>query len=199
MFAFRFAEILLNYAEAKAENGDITQSDIDKSIKLIRDRIDMPGIDLAEVNANPDPFLAAQYVNVAGEHQGIILEIRRERRIELIRENFRWHDLMRWKEGHNLTRPFLGMYFPWPGEYDLDQDGNIDIVIYEGTKPEDPIPSAQYYKLGEIDLLNQEKGGNIIVNRTVPKSFDESKDYLYPIPIQELNLNPNLKQNPGWE
>lgn len=196
---FRFAEILLNYAEAKAENGSIAQSDLDKSIKLIRDRVDMPNMDLAEANMNPDPFLAKQYKNVTGDHQGIILEIRRERRIELIRENFRWNDLMRWKEGHNLVRPFLGMYFPGPGEYDLDQDGSIDIIIYEGSKPENPIGNVQYYRLGEIDLLHNEKGGNIIVNRTVPKSFDESKDYLYPIPIQELNLNPNLKQNPGWE
>ncbi|MFT3948515.1 MAG: RagB/SusD family nutrient uptake outer membrane protein [Agriterribacter sp.] len=195
---FRFAEVLLNYAEAKAEKGEITQNDIDKSIGLIRDRVGMPGIDLAQSNADPDPFMADQYRNVSGVDKGVILEIRRERRLELIRENFRWDDLVRWKEGHNLTSPFLGMYFPGPGEFDLDNNGTIDIVIYKNTKPSDPIPSAQYYKLGEIDLMNGESGGNIIVNRNVAKVFDETKDYLYPIPIQELNLNTNLEQNPGW-
>lgn len=195
---FRFAEVLLNYAEAKAEKGDITQDDLDISVRLIRDRVAMPNIDLVESNANPDPFLADQYKKVSGANKGVILEIRRERRLELIREDFRWNDLVRWKEGHNLTSPFLGMYFPGPGEFDLDNNGSIDIVIYKDTKPTDLIPSAQYYKLGEIDLLNGQSGGNIIVNRNVPKVFDEDKDYLYPIPIQELNLNPNLEQNPGW-
>ena len=195
---FRFAEILLNYAEAKAEKGDLTQNDLDISIKLIRDRVEMPNINFATANADPDPFMADQYRNVSGQNKGVILEIRRERRLELIREDFRWDDIVRWKEGHNLTRPFLGMYFSGPGEFDLDNDGKIDIVIYKDQKPGNPIPSAQYYKLGEIDLVNRENGGNIIVNRTVPKTFDENKDYLYPIPIQELNLNTNLEQNPGW-
>ena len=164
----------------------------------MRERVGMPNIDLAMANSYPDPYLENQYKNVAGTNKGIILEIRRERRIELIRENFRWNDILRWKEGHNLVRPFLGMYFPGPGEFDLDKDGKIDIVLFEETEPIDKIPSAQYYKIGEIDLLNGVNGGNIIVNRTVPKNFDENKDYFYPIPIQERILNPNLTQNPGW-
>lgn len=195
---FRFAEVLLNYAEAKAEKGDIKQDDLDISIKLVRDRVAMPNIDLAQSNADPDNFLADQYKNVSGANKGVILEIRRERRLELLRENFRWDDIIRWKEGHNLTDPFLGMYFPGPGEFDLDKDGKIDIVIYKDAKPANPIASVQYYKLGEIDLVNGQSGGNIIVNRNVSKSFDETKHYLYPIPIQELNLNSNLQQNPGW-
>jgi len=196
---FRFAEVLLNYAEAKAESGTITQNDLDISIKLIRDRVDMPNIDLGSANSNPDSYLENQYVNVNGPNKGVILEIRRERRIELIRERFRWNDLMRWKDGHNVAEPFYGMYFPGPGEFDLDNNGVVDLVIYENTEPDVKIPSAQYYKLGEIDLLNGVAGGNIIVNRTVPKTFNEDKDYLYPIPIQERILNPNLTQNPGWD
>lgn len=195
---FRFAEVLLNYAEAKAERGEITQDDLDISIKLIRDRVDMPNIDLDYANSNPDPVLADQYRKVSGPNKGIILEIRRERRVELLREGLRWDDLVRWKEGHNITRPFLGMYFPGPGEYDLDKNGSIDIVIFKDAMPSTPIPGAQYYRLGEIDLMNGESGGNIVVNRTVTKVFDENKHYHYPIPIQELNLNTNLKQNPGW-
>src|SRR5690606_40123979 len=52
---FRFAEVLLNYAEAKAELGEITQADIDISIKLLRDRVGMPNLTLATANSSPDP------------------------------------------------------------------------------------------------------------------------------------------------
>jgi len=30
-------------------------------------------------------------------------------------------------------------------------------------------------------------------------NFNPARDYLRPIPTNELTLNPNLKQNPGWE
>lgn len=195
---FRFAEVLLNYSEAKAEKGVLTQEDLDMSIKLIRDRVDMPNINLSWANANPDPFLGEQYINVSGANRGVILEIRRERRIELIREGFRWDDIMRWKEGHNLPKLSRGMYFPGPGEFDLDNDGSIDLVIYEGNSPSDKIPGVQYFALGEIDLEFGVDGGNMVINRNITKVFDENKDYLYPIPIQERLLNPNLTQNPGW-
>jgi starch-binding outer membrane protein, SusD/RagB family len=194
---FRFAEALLNFAEAKAELGTLTQADLDKSIKLIRDRVGMPNINLAAANATPDPYLASQYTNVTGANKGVILEIRRERRIELIRENFRYNDIMRWKEGHLFSIPFLGMYFPSIGSFDLDKDGVIDVVIYEGTKPTAVGP--QYLKLGTNIFLSNGKSGYVITNPTLTKKFDETKDYLYPLPVQQLLLNPNLKQNPGWQ
>ena len=195
---FRYAEVLLNFAEAKAELGTLTQADLDKSIKPIRDRVGMPNINLASANANPDPYLAGQYTHVtATANKGVILEIRRERRIELIRENFRYNDIMRWKEGHLFTIPFLGMYFPALGGYDLDKDGVIDVVIYEGTKPSAVGP--QYLKLGTNIFLSNGKSGYVITNPTLTKKFDENKDYLYPIPVQQLLLNTNLKQNPGWQ
>lgn len=195
---FRYAEVLLNYAEAKAELGELTQADLDQSINWLRDRVAMPPLDLAAANANPDPFLMQQYAQVNGINLGGILEIRRERRIELVMESFRWDDLMRWKEGHLLTKQFKGMYFPGLGEYDLDHDGTIDVVIYEETRPGEKGP--QYLKLGsEIELENGKDGGLIVVNKNIPKTFDESRDYLYPLPIQEMLLNDQLTQNPGWE
>src|SRR3546814_9794983 len=90
------------------ETGDLQQSDIDKSIRLLRDRVGMPTLNVAAANANPDPWLAGQYTEVNGLNKGVILEIRRERRIELVMENFRWDDLMRWKEGHLLAEQFYG-------------------------------------------------------------------------------------------
>ncbi len=156
----------------------------------------MPNLDVTSANASPDPYLAGQYINVIGVNKGVILEIRRERRVELVMEGFRWNDLMRWKEGHLLALQFKGVYFPGTGFYDLDGDGNPDLVIYTGTKPTGNI---QFLKLGtDIVLENGDNGGNMIINGNVPKTFNEQRDYLFPIPTQELLLNPKLKQNPGW-
>ncbi|WP_343703652.1 RagB/SusD family nutrient uptake outer membrane protein [Chitinophaga sp.] len=200
MPVFRYAEVLLNYAEAKAELGSLTQADIDKSIKLLRGRVGMPNLDMAAANANPDQYLADQYTTVTGANKGVILEIRRERRIELVMESYRWWDLMRWKEGKLLTRQFKGMYFPGIGQYDLDRDGKTDVHIYEGAKPDPAVKGVQYFKLGtEMDLENGAAGGNVIINRNITKTFNEERDYLQPIPIQELQLNSNLTQNPKWD
>jgi len=193
---FRLAEAMLNFAEAKAELGTLTQADLDKSIGKLRSRVGMPALNLAAANTNADPYLITQYINVNGLNKGVILEIRRERRIELVMEGFRWNDLMRWKEGHLLTDQFKGTYFPGAGSYDLDGDGKTDLVLYSGTQP--TVPGAQFLKLGTDVTLEQGTSGNIVVNPGTPKSFNENKDYLYPLPTQDLLLNPNLKQNPNW-
>ncbi|MDF2515807.1 MAG: RagB/SusD family nutrient uptake outer membrane protein [Sphingobacterium sp.] len=193
---FRYAEVLLNYAEAKAELGKLNQSDLDMSIKLLRDRVGMPNMNMEQANLKPDPFLEEDYKNVSGNLKGVILEIRRERRIELVMESFRWDDILRWKSGKLVTRQFKGMYFPGTGKFDLDNDGKDDIWIYEGEKP--TAPGVQLLKLGSEISLEFGNSGNVIVNPLIKKVFDENKDYLYPIPVQELQLNTNLKQNPGW-
>lgn len=195
---FRFAEALLIYAEAKAELGILTQNDLDISIKPIRDRVGMPNIDLTKANSNPDPYLEKQYPHVSGSNKGVILEIRRERRIELVMESFRWDDMMRWKEGATFTEQFKGMYFPSIGSFDLDGDGNIDIHIYKDSKPSLDGKSIQYLKLNSDITLENGESGCIVVNPHLKKVWDENKDYLYPIPIQERLLNTNLTQNPGW-
>ena len=198
MPVFRYAEVLLNYAEAKAELGEITQADIDKTIKLLRDRVEMPNLIVIDANQHPDPYIAEQYPRVTGPNTGIILEIRRERRIELVREGFRYYDIIRWKEGQLLERVWHGMYFPGLGEYDLDHDGTIDLVIYEGETPTQVL-GRQYQRLGEEMILeNGTAGGQILTNSTILKKWDENKDYVYPIPTQDRQLNPNLTQNPGW-
>ncbi|KUF45091.1 RagB/SusD family nutrient uptake outer membrane protein [Myroides marinus] len=194
---FRYAEVLLNYAEAKAELGTLTQEDLDKSINVIRARVAMPALVLSAANATPDQYLANQYRNVQNTNKGVILEIRRERRIELYMEDHRWEDIVRWKEGQKLTQPIEGMYFPNTGSYDLDQNGTVDIHIYDGQKPNENQKGVYYVKLGRD--LNLSTNSLVEPHPTFrTRVFKEEKDYLYPIPIQELQLNPNLKQNPGW-
>lgn len=193
---FRYAEVLLNFAEAKAERGTLAQGDIDKSIKLVRDRAGMPNLNMAAANGNPDPYLASQYPAVTGTNKGVILEIRRERGIELVMENFRWDDVMRWKAASVFKEQFKGMYFPSIGAFDLDGDGVDDVCIYKDTKPN--LGKIQYLKLKSDIVLENGESGNIVVNPQIKKIWDEDKDYLYPVPIQERLLNPNLTQNPKW-
>lgn len=197
MPVFRYAEALLVYAEAKAELGTLTQDDLDISVNKIRERVDMPALNMASTNSNPDAAFALLNPNVSGANKGVILEIRRERRVELIMESQRWNDILRWKEGATTSRPFLGMYFPALGVYDLDRDGKDDICIYEGTKP--ALGNLQYLKINSDVTLDGGKSGNIITNPKIAKKWDEKKDYFYPIPIQERLLNPKLTQNAHWD
>lgn len=193
----RYAEVLLNYAEAKAELGIITQDDIDRTIRLIRSRVSMPNLDMTSANQSPDAVLAALYPNVSGSNQGIILEIRRERRIELVMEGFRWDDLVRWKSGKLLEPHFIGMYFPSLGEFDLDGDGTPDLMLYMGTAPS--TTAAQSVEIGGVLQLTEGDHGNLIGFKDNTKQFDESRDYLYPLPTGDLLLNENLVQNPNWD
>lgn len=198
---FRSAEVYLNFAEAKAELGTLTQSDLDRSIKILRDRVGMPNIDLAAANASPDPYLMAEetgYPNVTGANAGVILEIRRERTVELFDENFRFYDLVRWKNGQAITHKFLGMYFPAPGAYDLDGDGTPDVCFYTDAVPSGLPTSVVKCKIGERVCFTEGDHGYVDVTPNLPGLWNEERDYFYPIPTDELTLNPNLKQNPFW-
>jgi hypothetical protein len=194
---FRYAEVLLNFAEAKAELGILTQSDIDKSVKLIRDRVGMPNLNLATINANPDSVLSASHPNVAGTNTGIILEIRRERRVELVMEGFRYDDLMRWKNGKLLSEKFTGIYFPSLGYFDMDGNGSLDVQLYSGAAPTNG--PTQKVEIGGAITLSNGSNGYLLPYASVNKFFEENRDYLYPIPNGDRLLNPNLEQNPFWE
>ena len=214
---FRAAEVYLNYAEAKAELGTLTQEDLEISIKKIRDRVGMPNIDMLAANANPDPYLCAPetgYRNVTGPNKGVILEIRRERTIELCLEGHRYYDIIRWKEGKMFEQPFLGMYFPGltqgsgDNRYDVFDmnDGiagdkeKVDICIYTGKKPSVK-NIRKFYKLGEEFVLTDGDKGNIICHdiEKEPRQWNEERDYFFPIPTTERSLtNGALTQNPGW-
>lgn len=193
---FRYAETLLIYAEAQAELGTITQGDLDQSINLLRDRVAMPHVDLANENANPDSYLEAEYPNVSGANQGIILEIRRERRIELFDEGLRWDDLMRWKNGKKLEQPMLGIYFPHLGAFDFTGDGKADVYVYDGNASGAPAGVTTKINIKQRPLTNGTSGNLYPYRNQI--IFEEPKDYYYPLPIEDLTLNKNLTQNPGW-
>lgn len=159
---YRYAEVLLNFAEAKAELGTITQTDINKSIKKLRDRVSMPNLILATITNDPEwhfPDLSP-----------VINEIRRERRVELSLEGFRSEDIKRWAAADELIvgkRPkgFLASQIT-ANPYPVDEEGFLDPY-------QEKLPNGYQFK----------------VNR----------DYLDPIPKDQIVLNPELTQNPGWE
>ena len=195
---FRLGEVYLNYAEAKAELGEFDQAAADKSINLLRDRVGMPHLNVAVANANPDPYLLTDdfYPDLAGaDNAGVLLEVRRERAIELAQEGFRYGDLMRWKHGELLARPYYGVYIPGPGLYDIDGDGKADYDFYtEKSFGSAPVSG----KLESKFFLSEKDHGYLFPHHEVTFNFDPVRDYLYPIPIDDRNLNPNLTQNPGW-
>ena len=202
LIVFRAGEVFLNYAEAKAEAGTLTQEDLDLSVNKLRDRVGMPHMDMAAANANPDPFLTnaewGGYQNVTGANKGVILEIRRERTIELTQEGFRYYDIIRWKEGKIFEKEFYGVYFPGPGEYDLDGDGTKDVLLY--TESSAPSSNATLkYKLGTDIMLSNDTFGFVNPHKGEGRAWNEDRDYLYPIPLDERSLTQGaLTQNPGW-
>ena len=199
----RLAEAYLNYAEAKAELGTLTQDDLDISVNLLRDRAGMGDahIDMDEANANPDPYLMADvtgYPNVTKSAMtGVILEIRRERTVELCLEGFRLFDMIRWKEGKQLTNEYHGVYFPGEGKYDLNGDGKMETAIYKDQAPSGL--GLTKYKLGVDFFLTNDTEGYMWPHKDVKRTWNEERDYLWPIPTDERSLNHSLTQNPGWE
>ena len=200
---FRLGEVLLNYAEAKAELGTLNQGDLDLSINKLRERVGMPYLQMSSANADPDWYLSSAeygYTNVSGSNKGVILEIRRERAIELNQEGFRFDDLVRWKAGYSIDQEIYGIYFKQPGAYDLTGDGVADVILYEeGTSKPTAPDGVQLLEIGKDILLTEGDHGYIYYHKNIARTpFSEVRDYLYPIPINERSLNNNLTQNPGW-
>lgn len=205
----RYAEILLTYAESKAELGELTQNDLDISINILRERAGMPHLTL---NPSVDPVQEGRYQNVKSNSQWKeILEIRRERRIELALEGYRFDDLMRWSAGKLIETEPVGLYFPGLGKYDLTGDGIEDIVLLDQSQS---IPGSAdkevnslgktliYYRVGSQDsdasvYISGENQGYI---QSVKErgTFIEPKFYYRPIPETHTIVNPNLTQIFGW-
>ncbi|MEN5055356.1 RagB/SusD family nutrient uptake outer membrane protein [Sphingobacterium kitahiroshimense] len=215
-FVFRYAEVLLIYAEAKAELGTLnSQADLDKSINQLRARVAMPPMILSEAMGAVDPILQQYYPNVKG-NVGLILEVRRERRVELACEGQRYRDIFRWEVGERLADQQQGMYVKALGAMDVTGDGNPDIAILESAKDTGPIAGFTPEQLKNITLyylkdangnnnsiyLENGSNGHIMftVARDNKKNFIKNKHYYYPIANSQMVLSgSNLVQTLGWE
>lgn len=149
---YRYGEVLLNFAEAKAELGTITQDDIDKSIKLLRDRVGMPNLVLSSITTDP----AWDFPTLSP----IINEVRRERRIELASEGLRFDDIMRWaaadelivgKRPHGFKADQLAV-----NPYPVDANGFLDPY-------QQKLPNGYGFKIGR-DYLNAIPKDQLLLN-----------------------------------
>lgn len=201
----RYAEIVLIYAEAKAELGLISQDDLNKSINLIRDRVELPPLLIGEITE--DPNLTGQFPKLS---DNVLLEIRRERRIELVSENFRWDDLMRWKAGHLIAQVQEGIYIDKFGVFDISGDGIPEIGVFENeatnTVPESERANYSFYYLksvaGNLNTFTLTNGdsGYIVMNGEIGnRTFIQPQYYYLPIPVTQITLNPNLEQTLFWK
>ncbi|HEX8021399.1 RagB/SusD family nutrient uptake outer membrane protein, partial [Mucilaginibacter sp.] len=153
----RYAEVLLNYAEATYErNGNISDADLNISLNQVRHRVN-----------SAMPLLTNDFVTANGLNMQT--EIRRERTIELYNEGFRIDDLKRWKTAETeMPMPVQGIKWGgtefatiWPGASTISQDANGILIIDNARTWQD-------------------------------------KNYLLPLPQDQIKLNNKLTQNPGW-
>lgn len=197
----RYAEVLLNKAEALAELGAMTPGDWTATIGALRERAGITGSTLTTLPTEADQYLADYYLGKFTDP--ILLEVIRERAVEMVFEGLRPDDLRRWHIGELFEQaPMNGMYVPALGEYDLNEDGVMDVYFYQGDRPESSNPSIAFVDVtpsaavGRIQLSNG-TSGEVLWNPGAREWLD--KKYLYPIPENDRIMNPNLGQNPGWE
>lgn len=131
----------------------------------------------ASVETSTNTALALEYINRIRSRAGHIPAtsltkelVRRERRVELAFEGLRYFDIMRWDLGPQvLNGPLYGSRLGT-----MDNTGN---VTWKGNGE---IVNAENYL--------------ILENRV----YNTAAKYLFPVPLSEMDANPNIVQNPGY-
>jgi hypothetical protein len=169
----RYADILLMYAEAKIELNEIDKSVLD-AMNLVRARAYK--VTLTSVN-----YPAIKNGNQAQLRK----QLRMERRMELASEGLRYMDIVRWRLAEKvLTRPIYGLLDP----KDLKEkvvDKNLWFFAGTPKIDEDGIPDFS------------EMANTGLIRNLVPTAWN-NRQYLWPIPTQEIQINKNMKQNEGY-
>lgn len=165
---FRYGEVLLNYAEAMAELGKFDQATADISINKLRSRpsVNMPPLEVNHIVTDPD------WPDWGYTLSPLLQEIRRERRVELMGESFRFDDLMRWAGAKLIVgQNYRGAYF--------------EPIMNNGEGKNIPRDDDNYFEPYKDEL-------------PTGYQFDPERDYLLPFPQNQIVLNPKLTPNPGW-
>lgn len=153
---FRYAELMLIYAEAKIESNNIDQTVYDV-LNQIRNRAGMPSL--------PDGLSQSE----------LRTALRYERKVELSNEGLRWYDLRRWGIASDVMNGYLY----------LNRTGNAwPLNVITGF---DESFNPIYNHQEAIKYFNTQE----VVYKT-------NKDEYWPIPQQEMDVNPELEQNPGY-
>lgn len=173
----RYAEVLLTYAEAKIELGELDESVYD-AINQIRNRAGMPGVSADRI----------------GDQNKMRQLVRRERKVELILEGLHFVDMRRWKTGDiENDSPSYG----YPVALTKDANGYITSGGYDDVTP-DMIPNFKKSARHDLnDIANYDAYKDKLKVRDRNRFWDDKFD-LFPIPLTETDRNPNLKQNEGY-
>ena len=170
----RWGEMLISYAEALYEkNGSITDAQLDETVNALRARV---GFD-------------AKLTNAFANSHGLDMreEIRRERTVELMAENRRYSDIIRWKIAEVvLPKATIGNHF----------------FVNEAVEP----PTAQLLQQSVTDANGNHNGVFVYPAASMwvwepasVRSFKPERDYYYPIPTNEITKSEgNITQNPNW-
>ena len=197
---FRYAEVLLNYAEAKAELKSLTDSEWEQTIGQLRRRAGITGGDLEHLPTQVDPYLHDTFYPDINDP--VLLEIRRERAIELCLEGVRLNDLKRWNCGELWEKlAWTGVYIPALDKpIDMNGDGVNDVFFTKDANYNGEYKgiAVKLNNLQTVQELTDDPKHGFIYNYRIDTKVWNDNMYLYPIPQEVRNLNPNLTQNPGW-
>ena len=204
----RYAEVLLNWVEAKAELGAVTQDDLDKSVNQLRRRPldataeakgikNTPDMKLADITADFDPARDADV-------SPILWEIRRERRMEFVYEYSRLQDLRRWKKldymsnysttgmpyTDNMLGPWVDLAKDVPSYVESGQIGKRTVMKEDGTV-------VVFDGNNAADMV-----GYYVPQNAQPRDVFTDRNYLAPIGEQQINEYKmkgfTLTQTKGW-
>lgn len=199
----RYAEVLLNWIEAKAELGDVTQDDIDKSINQLRRRpldetakskglVNTVDMKLSDITADFDPSRDADV-------DPLIWEIRRERRMEMFFEPSRLHDIKRWKKleymdnekyPDTMVGPWVDLQKEVPAYLEEEYIGQRSVKKEDGT-------IVTFDGTNAADMV-----GYYIPTNAQPRDVFTDRSYCSPIGKQEIDLYKDkgfkLTQTIGW-
>ena len=196
---------------------------LDQTVNLIRQRAGVPALSYAQANANPDADLMDKYPNIQAAARGAALEIRRERRIELTCEGFRYDDVMRWKCGQLFARPGQGMWLDHIGLIDMSGKAGrsrpadfVDTGVFfdkehqkqwlaDNGYPADYIEThgVTVYYMDDDAVFYLSEGDHGYVMVATEKDggkgeFIEPKYYYCPLNLHDRTINPNLDETIFW-
>lgn len=208
----RYAEVLLNYAEAMNELGaaNFTEEVWSKTVGALRTRAGVKDLGMPTVS---DPWLKQYYTSgLTNQHltngnEAVALEIRRERVAELTFESeLRAFDLYRWGQADLIERRSIDNFDGWRGIYltadDVKNGFDFEGMHYtivdasKGKNATTSYPVKPQSQCVNTDWFLTEGDHGFLVYKYI---LDwEDKMYVRPIPTTASTMNPNLGQNFGW-
>ena len=176
----RYADVLLMYAEAKIELNQIDQSVLD-AINKVRTRA-YAGSGIAESDI---PIVTTT------DQTELRKKLRYERRVEFVKEGLRYMDLVRWRLAEKVfSGPLVGIH---QGEELFDTDADGVVTVKPGLWFWSEVPEIDEDGVADFQPLIKAGFARSLGDQDYPV-----RQYLFPIPSEEILLAPTLTNNPGY-